>query len=70
MAKEKRKARVGAIGEFIVVRVIETQKELGSKKMTSPKLIKDWLRKLEETKNCEITNVDWDNKTGKHWIAL
>lgn len=65
-----RKARVGIVGEILVVRDIETQKELGAKKMTSPNLIKDWLRKLEEQKNCEINNVDWDNTTGKGWIAL
>ena len=70
MKMEKKKARVGLIGNRIVVRVIETQKELGSKKMTSPTLIKEWMREIEKKKNCEIVNVIWNNTTGKHWIEL
>ena len=72
-----KKARVGIAGDEIVVREIETQKELASMKWPQLKdgndlfvAMKKWFRETEAKKNCVITNIDWDNTTGKGWIAL
>ncbi len=64
-----KQARVGLIGEHIVIRDCKTQQEIASTKITSPNL-KDWMRKIEQQKNCKLTNIDWANKTDKHWIYL
>lgn len=66
----RKQVRAGIIGNHIVLRDVATQQEMAFKKITSPTLMKDWMRTIEKQKDCIVNNINWEDKTGKHWIYL